>query len=100
MKEAVALHGKLVFLALIFHLIQPYLPSISNFSTSFHDPQAKLHPPKTLWKDLEWVRFLLQTLPNTMPLSPSILLNPDWWGDASTSFGIGIVIGTHWAGWR
>jgi hypothetical protein len=24
----------------------------------------------------------------------------DWWGDASTSFGIGITVGSFWAVWR
>ena len=99
-KEAAALHGKLVFVASIFRLIRPYLPSISSFSESFRDPRARLHPPRALLADLGWVRFLLRTLPNAMPLSPSEPLDLDWWGDASTSFGIGVVIGSYWAGWQ
>jgi hypothetical protein len=37
---------------------------------------------------------------NTAPLSLLEPVHINWWGDASTSFGIGVVIGTHWAGWH
>ena len=99
-KESLQFHGKLVFVTSIFHLIRPYLPSIIDFVQSFRDPRAKLHPTRTLRRDLEWILYLLQTLPNTMPLSLPDPVDLDWWGDASTSFGIGVVIGTHWACWQ
>jgi len=97
--EVLAFHGKLVFIASIFPLIRPYLPSIIDFSRSFRDPRSKLHVPRSTRRDLEWVKYLLQVLPNTMPLSLPSLVDLDWWGDASTSFGIGVVIGDCWAGW-
>ena len=98
--ETLAFHGKLVFIASIFHLIRPYLPSVIEFSRTFRDPRSKLHVPRSTRRDIEWVRYLLQVLPNTMPLSLPSLVDLDWWGDASTSFGIGVVIGDYWAGWR
>jgi hypothetical protein len=35
-----------------------------------------------------------------MPLASQQPLDLQWWGDASTSFGIGITLGCHWAVWR
>ena len=98
--NALTLHGKLVFVASIFHLIRPYLPSLIHFADSFHDSRARLHPPRPLSKDLEWVEFLLRVLPVSMPLSTSDPTDLNWWGDASTSFGIGVVIGSFWASWQ
>ena len=99
-KDAQSLHGKLVFIASIFYLIRPYLPSIVHFAESFRDPRAKLHPPRSVHRDLEWIRFLLHVLPVSMPLSLPEPVDLNWWGDASTSFGIGIVIDDHWAAWQ
>ena len=99
-KDTLVLHGRLVFVASIFHLIRPYLPSLIHFASSFHDTRSKLHVTRSLQKDLQWIQHLLHILPNTMPLSLPDPVDLDWWGDASTSFGIGVVIGSHWAGWR
>jgi hypothetical protein len=35
-----------------------------------------------------------------MPLAPPQPIDLQWWGDASTLFGIGIAIGSHWAVWK
>jgi hypothetical protein len=50
--------------------------------------------------DLSWIQFLLQNLPNELPLTPSEPIETNWWGDASTSFGVGVIVGHHWAVWR
>lgn len=98
--NSLVLHGRLVFTTSIFHLIRPYLPSIVSFAKSFGDPRASLHPPRSMLRDLKWIKFLLLSLPNSMPLSLPEPMDLDWWGDASTSFGIGVVIGSFWAAWR
>ena len=99
-KDTLSLHGKLVFVASIFHLIRPHLPSIIHFLQSFRNPRAKLHPSRAAHRDLKWISFLLHVLPVSMPLSLPDPVDLDWWGDASTSFGIGVAIGDHWAAWR
>ena len=35
-----------------------------------------------------------------MPLLSPQTVDLHWWGDASTSFGIGVVIADHWAIWK
>ena len=84
----------------IFPLICPFLCSIASFAASFRSPQAKLHIPPPFAADLSWVRFIAQNLQNKMPLAPSVPVDLSWWGNASTSFGIRIVLGPHWAVWK
>jgi hypothetical protein len=98
--EAAQLQGKLVHVATIFPLVRPFVRSIAYFERSFKDPRAKLNPPKPLISDLSWVRFILESHPRTIPLSLPEPIDIGWWGDASTSFGIGIAVGQYWAVWR
>jgi len=46
------------------------------------------------------VRFVIQSLPNEVPLTPAEPIDLQWWGDASTPFGIGLALGPHWAMWK
>jgi hypothetical protein len=97
--EAASLHRKLVHISCIFPLIQPFLRGVSSFALHYKSPRMKLQVPPPLSADLSWVRFLLQILPNKVPLASPHIVDLQWWGDASTSFGIGIVLGHHWAVW-
>jgi hypothetical protein len=95
--EAASLHGKLVHISCIFPLIRPFLCSISLFAESFTSPRAKLHAVSSVQSNLSWIHFLLHHLPNKVFLKNQEIVNLNWWGDASTSFGIGIVIGEFFA---
>ena len=99
-KDVASMHGKLVHVSCIFPLIQPFLRGIARFPLAFRSPRGKLHVPPPLHADLSWIQFLLQSLPNRMPLAPATPIDLQWWGDASTSFGVGIVLGSHWAAWK
>lgn len=92
MKEAASFHGKLVHVSLIYPLIRPFLSSITHFQSTFLSHRARLHPPSRLIADLTWVRYIINQLPNELPLSHSAPVDIQWWGDASTSFGIGVVV--------
>ena len=95
-----SLHGKLVHISCIFPLIQPFLHSLSHFAGDFRSPVAKLHPLHPVVVDLEWVKQILYNILNTIPLFSPEPVDIDWWGDASTSFGVGLVIGNWWGVWR
>jgi hypothetical protein len=99
-RDAASLHGKLVHLSCIFPLIRPFLRSLVHFSQSFQLPRSKLSPPPYLTADLSWIQYLLRLLPNSLPLSSPLPVDLGWWGDASSSFGIGIVVGSYWAVWK
>lgn len=98
--DAARLHGKLVHCSSIFPLIRPFLPSISRFATSFKSERSRLRPPQPLLTDLSWIHMLLMRLPNKLPLSATAPLDIQWWGDASTSFGIGVTVGSFWGVWQ
>ncbi|KIP03136.1 hypothetical protein PHLGIDRAFT_78047, partial [Phlebiopsis gigantea 11061_1 CR5-6] len=97
--EAASLHGKLVHTSTIFRLIRPFLRSASHFATSFRNPTARLRPPRPLLHDLSWIASMLSVLPRTLPLQHAAPHDLGWWGDASTSFGIGVVVGAFWGVW-
>lgn len=98
--DASSLHGKLVHTSCIFALIRPFLRSISQFAGSFRSPMAKLHSPPSLTADLNWIRNIIAASPNTMPLVHQEPIDINWWGDASSSFGIGLIMGNRWGVWR
>jgi hypothetical protein len=99
-RDAASLHGKLVHISCIFPLIRPFLRGIAAFALNYNSPRAKLHTPPALRADLSWVQFIIKNLLNKMPLALAQPVDLQWWGDASTSYGIGIVLDRYWAVWR
>lgn len=99
-KQASSLHGKLVHASCIYPLIRPFLLPIALFAARFTSPRAHLYPTNAVTSALSRIRTLLPLLPTKLPLSPPTPFDFNWWGDASTSFGIGIVVKSHWAVWR
>ncbi|KIJ56446.1 hypothetical protein M422DRAFT_150825 [Sphaerobolus stellatus SS14] len=99
-KEAASLHGKLVHISSIFRLIRPFLRSISLFANSFRGTGTNLRPTPSVMADLSWIRMVIQISPSSIPLCVPEPVDINWWGDASTSFGIGIIIDNRWAAWK
>ncbi len=100
--DAASLHGKLVHISSVFVCIRPFLRSASRFAATMASRtyRAARAPPTDLIADLSWIRFCLQSSPNVLPLRPRVPLDLGWWGDASSSFGIGVVIQGLWAVWK
>ena len=98
--NAASLHGELVHISHIYPLIWPFLCSLSHFSQGFKSHQAYLHSPPPMMADLEWISTLLEILPSKLPLAHATPVDLEWWGDASTSFGIGVTIKHFWAVWQ
>lgn len=70
------------------------------FTKIFRSTRARLHPTPTLQADISWIRFIIQASPNVLPLHAPEPVDVGWWGDASTSSGVGIVVGRFWAAWK
>jgi hypothetical protein len=49
---------------------------------------------------MRWILDLLDVLPNHLPLYRDSPVDLNWWGNASSSFGIGVTIGRRWAVWK
>ena len=46
------------------------------------------------------MQFIIRNLPNEISLASPDPINLQWWGDASSSFSVGVTIGSHWAVWK
>ncbi|GJE95065.1 hypothetical protein PsYK624_112440 [Phanerochaete sordida] len=99
MREAARLHGKLIHVSCIYPLLRPFIRSASRFASSYRDPRAHLHVPGALSQDLRQISRLLKKLPAELPLEEESAWDVHWWGDASTSFGIGVSVGEFWNVW-
>ncbi|KAF5371897.1 hypothetical protein D9757_010604 [Collybiopsis confluens] len=97
--NALSLQGKLIHISCIYPLIRPFIASAGFFARSFRSVHAKLGVPSHLDADLSWILWLLEVLPNEMPLASSTPFDLGIWGDASSSYGIAIVIDCYWAVW-
>jgi hypothetical protein len=89
-----------VHVSCIFPLIRPFLRSIAYFAQHFESPRARLPATPAVRADLSWIQFLILGLRNEVPLAPATPTDLQWWGDASTSFGVGIALGQYWAVWK
>jgi len=97
--EAARLHGKLVHISCIYPIIRPFLRSISRFASTFRTASACLRVPDSVTKDIRWIQDALIIAPSSVPLAHPEPVDIGWWGDASTSWGIGVVTGRFWAAW-
>ncbi|KAG1733253.1 hypothetical protein EDD22DRAFT_955880 [Suillus occidentalis] len=80
--------------------IRPFLRSIAAFAAGFRSTHAHLCPSTAIHTDLPWVQSLLSHLPNSIPIMDPSPVDIGWWGNASTSFGIRVVVQKHWAVWH
>ena len=80
------------------------LPSLSRFATSFNylaSPYIRKNPNSSVLSDINWWKIQLtsdfcgSTLSKPPPISPI-----EFWVDASSSWGVGIVFDGEWCAWR
>ena len=75
-----------------FHPHPPFPAFDCALCDLIHHPRTHLHPPTYVCANLSWINFLLQASPYSSPLFTSDPIDINWWGDASSSFGIGVVV--------
>jgi hypothetical protein len=103
LKNVESLLGTLVHCSLAIPKGRSHLPSLSHFASSFrgkssfirHSPNATTRQDVTWWLDI-----LSTTTCGSSIQSPPPLSTIEFWVDASTSFGIGVVLGHEWEAWR
>lgn len=98
--DATSLHRKLVHISCIFPLIRHFLHGIACFVHIFKSPLTKIPIFPPLQANLSWMNFIIRSVSNKIPLASPEPIGLQWWGDASMSFGIGVIIGSHWAVWK
>jgi hypothetical protein len=103
-RDAESVLGTLVHCSLALPEGRSYLPSISRFAASFNfSPSSFVHrtPNPSVLADITWWRTQLSS-----PFCGSVLTKPpslspiEFWVDASSSWGIGIIFDGQWDAWR
>jgi len=95
------IHGSLCHVAFVY-MDHSYLPSLSNFASSFHNNEViTRYPPHSMMTDLGWWLKKLEISSISRALCPrGSLQDLGLYVDASTSWGIGIIIGDSWASFQ
>ena len=96
------IHGSLCHVAFVYMDGCSRLPSLSNFASSFHNnDMVTRYPPHSMMTDLTWWFKKLDEQGVTRTLLPhGPLQDLGFYVDASTSWGIGIVMGDSWASFQ
>ena len=98
-RDCTSLHGSLQHITFIFREGRSTLPPISSFVLKFTNDFSWRHVPATVIDSVRWWNAVLLAPVGSRSLSPHRKVDPDVWVDASSSWGIGLVVGKHWAAW-
>lgn len=103
-RDVQSVHGSLNHVCQVLLRGRPYTSSLSHFASSF-DPDLPLqrrYPPPAVLTDLQWwVRILSGAVPimrSLQPLPAALALEVHI--DASSAWGLAIVVGDTWQAWR
>lgn len=94
--ELERMNGKLNHLTLILPQMKPYLTANFRWLASWSQPSSRKAPEDVL-QDMAFWRQTLTTLAPTRLIPDQVEWNLGWVGDASSEFGIGVIIGKRWA---
>ena len=100
--ETRKLYGKLLYTCHVIPRGRAYLTSFEILMALFHDrPFTPRHSPRALADDLSWwINILSQpTLSRPIP-GNRLITDVRAYSDASSTTGLGIVIGDRWRAWR
>jgi len=102
LEEVQKLYGKLLHASLIVTAGRAYLTNLETMIPTFtKKPFVARHAPKDTPHDLKWWTAALSspTLTRNVP-EPYDLIESRAYSDASSGFGIAIVIGDRWRAWK
>lgn len=89
-------NGKLSHLTLILPQLKAYLVANFKWVATWQTPGRRLMPPQVC-EDMMYWKTCLAKLHPTRLIPDKITKNVGWVGDASSSYGIGIILGKTWA---
>jgi len=92
-----SLDGTLQHLTFVYRDGRSYLPHLSPFLSKFLNNFVRHHVPLSMLGDLCWWSAILVGPLAICLLAPHQALDPDILANASTSWGIGLIVGNHWA---
>ena len=102
LEEVQKLYGKLLHASLVIPAGRAYLTSLESLMASFNNnPFVPHHAPRHTPADLSWWLDVLSSPRISRPIpGPATVTDQGAFSDASSGFGIGIVIGNRWRAWR
>jgi hypothetical protein len=102
-KDSESILGTLVHCSLAIPEGRSHLPSISRFTSSFNhlsSPYAHRTPNTAVFSDIDWWRSrLASTFCGSTLSKPPAPSSVDFWVDASSSWGLGVVFNNSWDFW-
>lgn len=90
------MNGKLNHLTLILPQLKSYLTANFRWLASWRKP-VMMKAPEDVLEDMSFWRGTLTNLKPTRLIPDRVEWNVGWVGDASTEYGIGIIIGKNWS---
>ena len=97
--DCVSILSTLQHICFIYRNSDHSLTSFCSFMSKFPKNWALHHVPTSVKDSLAWWHCVL-SIPNAVQsLSPQTVIDLDIYVDASTSWGIGLMVGDHWAAW-
>ena len=103
-KNTESILGTLVHCSLAVPEGRSRLPAISRFAASFNyssSPFIHRSPNASVFNDISWWRtqFSLRFCGSSLS-KPPVASTVEFWVDASSSWGIGIILGNEWDSWK
>jgi hypothetical protein len=99
--DAMKVNGSLSHITLVYPEGRAYLPNICKFISSFKGPHQLLHPGHRTKTDLKWWSSRLANTSIARSLVPrGEVVDLNFWMDASSSWGIGLLCEGRWAAWK
>jgi hypothetical protein len=100
-KDIQSLYGSLSHIAFVYSRGRGYLNNIIWWLTTFVSDFAPRFPPPSVISDLKWWSIQLSKSSIIRSLAPRPLTSDfNIWVDASTDWGIGLLINDSWDAWR
>ena len=102
LEETQKLYGKLLHACLVLPAGRAYLTNLESLMASFSDnPFVLYHAPRHTAADLLWWLDVLLSPRLSRPIpGPSNVTDRHAFSDASSGFGISVVVGNKWRAWR
>ena len=103
-KDTESIPGTLVHCSLAIQDGRSRLPSLSRFASSFNhasSPFTLKTPSSGVLSDIEWWQTQLSSeFCGSLLVKPPAATSIEFWVDASSSWGIGIILNNEWDHWR
>ncbi|KAE8214992.1 hypothetical protein CF326_g9755, partial [Tilletia indica] len=97
------LHGALQHVAFVARDLRPFLAALGRFAASWPQNQAfrkRIVQAEVKKECNHWVTQLAQTPFVRSFAPPPTIFAPTVWVDASTEWGVGVIVGEAWTAWR